>query len=156
MAYIAYVVASFPIAAGRAMRRGLAPAHDPPAGRIVRGAAMTVSYMMRCVLVAGVLALAAKASAQSSYPSKPITLILPYAPGGSTSTLAYLIRQKLTDSWSQQIVVQHRPGGSATIGAATAAKAPADGYTLILVTATHIISPLLLPYRTLRSRISHR
>ncbi|MPZ41837.1 MAG: tripartite tricarboxylate transporter substrate binding protein [Betaproteobacteria bacterium] len=73
------------------------------------------------------------------------TLILPYAPGGSTSTLAYLIRQKLTDSWGQQIVVLHRPGGSATIGAAAAAKAPADGYTLILVTATHVISPLLLP-----------
>jgi tripartite-type tricarboxylate transporter receptor subunit TctC len=99
---------------------------------------------MRCILAAGALALAAAASAQS-YPSKPITLILPYAPGGSTSTLAYLIRQKLTDSWGQQIVVQHRPGGSATIGAAIAAKAPADGYTLILVTATHIISPLLLP-----------
>jgi tripartite-type tricarboxylate transporter receptor subunit TctC len=99
-------------------------------------------------VAAALLASGAPASAQSSYPSKPITIILPYAPGGSTSTLAYLIRQKLSESWGQQMVVMHRPGGSATIGAAAAAKAPPDGYTITLVTATHIVSPMLLtvPY----------
>ncbi len=96
-------------------------------------------------MLVGLLAIAATAGAQQPYPSKPVTIILPYAPGGSTSTLAYLIRQKLTESWGQQMIVLHRPGGSATIGAAAAAKAPPDGYTLVLVTATHVISPLLFP-----------
>jgi len=82
------------------------------------------------------------------YPNKPITIILPYAPGGATSTLGYLIRQKLIEGWGQPVVMQHRPGGSATIGAAIAAKAAADGYTYVIVTATHVISPLLMkvPY----------
>lgn len=97
------------------------------------------------VLAAALVAWAASASAQQSYPVKPITMILPYAPGGSTSTLAYLLRQKLSEGWGQQIVVLHRPGGSATIGAAAAAKAAPDGYTIVLVTATHVVSPLLMP-----------
>jgi len=84
-------------------------------------------------------------NAQPTYPAKPVTIILPYAPGGSTSALVYLFRQKLSDSWGHQIVVLHRPGGSATIGAAAAAKSPPDGYTLVFVTATHIITPLLMP-----------
>ena len=97
-----------------------------------------------CIALFGLLAMAAGVRAQQNYPVKPITFILPYAPGGSTSTLAYLIRQKLTESWGQQMVVLHRPGASATIGAAAAAKAPADGYTIVFVTATHVISPLLM------------
>ena len=106
----------------------------------MRGSCLRAQLVLPALLMA-----AATVCAQPSYPSKPITMILPYAPGGSTSTLAYLIRQKLSESWGQQMVVLHRPGGSATIGAAAAAKAPPDGYTLVLVTATHIISPLLLP-----------
>src|SRR3954469_22420166 len=74
-----------------------------------------------------------------NYPNKPITIVLPYAPGGATSTLGYLIREKLTEAWGQSVIMQHRPGGSATIGAAIVAKAPADGYTYIIVTATHVI-----------------
>lgn len=103
---------------------------------------------MLCVLCAGIGA----AQAQQSYPAKPITLILPYAPGGSTSALGYLIRQKLAESWGQQVIVLHRPGGSATIGAAAAAKAPPDGYTLVFVTATHVISPMLMqvPYDAIK------
>jgi tripartite-type tricarboxylate transporter receptor subunit TctC len=96
---------------------------------------------MACVLLAG----AGAAHSQSIYPVKSITLILPYTPGGSTSALGYFMRQKLADSLGQQIVILHRPGGSATIGAAAVAKAPPDGYTLALVTATHIISPILIP-----------
>jgi tripartite-type tricarboxylate transporter receptor subunit TctC len=106
---------------------------------------MSVSLPGLRLLAATLLATAATASAQQNYPSKPITMILPYAPGGSTSTLAYLIRQKLSESWGHQMVVLHRPGGSATIGAAAAAKATPDGYTIVLVTATHVVSPLLIP-----------
>ena len=107
---------------------------------------------LRMLAWIGLLAIAPMASAQQNYPVKPITMILPYAPGGSTSTLAYLIRQKLTESWGQQMIVLHRPGASATIGAAAAAKAPPDGYTSLFVTATHIISPLLMsvPYDAIK------
>lgn len=103
-----------------------------------------VSFRVLALLLA-----ASGVHAQSQdYPNKPITIILPYAPGGATSSLGYLIRQKLMESWGQPVIMQHRPGGSATIGAAIAAKAPADGYTYVIVTATHVISPLLMkvPY----------
>ena len=106
---------------------------------------MKSASVTKWMVLVGVLAIALSAGAQPGYPVKPITIILPYAPGGATSTLAYLIRQKLTESWGQQMVVLHRPGGNATIGAAAAAKAPPDGYTIVFVTATHVISPLLMP-----------
>jgi len=99
--------------------------------------------------VLAVLLSASGVHAQSqNYPNKPITIILPYAPGGATSSLGYLIREKLTEGWGQPVIMQHRPGGSATIGAAIAAKAPADGYTYLIATATHVVSPLLMkvPY----------
>jgi tripartite-type tricarboxylate transporter receptor subunit TctC len=96
---------------------------------------------MACVL----LTASAAAHAQPTYPANSITLILPYAPGGSTSALGYLLRPHLADSLGQQIVILHRPGGSSTIGAATVAKAAPDGYTLALVTATHVISPMFVP-----------
>jgi tripartite-type tricarboxylate transporter receptor subunit TctC len=99
--------------------------------------------MVRMALL-GMVTWASLATAQQNYPNKSVTIILPYAPGGATSTLGYLIRQKLIEGWGQPVVMQHRPGGSATIGAAIAAKAPADGYTYAIVTATHVISPLLM------------
>jgi len=107
-----------------------------------------MAVTLLCALFAGF----GTAQAQPNYPSKPITLILPYAPGGSTSALGYLIRQKLSESWGQPVVVLHRPGGSATIGAAAAAKAAPDGYTLVFVTATHVISPMLMqvPYDAIK------
>jgi tripartite-type tricarboxylate transporter receptor subunit TctC len=104
--------------------------------------------IMTSVAIGVMTAGAGIAVAQENYPNKPITIILPYAPGGATSTLGYLIRQKLTEGWGQSVLMQHRPGASTTIGAAIAAKSPADGYTYIIVTATHLISALLMkvPY----------
>jgi tripartite-type tricarboxylate transporter receptor subunit TctC len=90
-------------------------------------------------------ACAGPAAAQPAYPNKAITIILPYAPGGATSALAYLIRQKLSESWGHQAIMLHRPGGNATVGAAVTAKSAPDGYTIMVVTTTHIISPLLMP-----------
>jgi tripartite-type tricarboxylate transporter receptor subunit TctC len=109
---------------------------------------MKVVLVMASTALAAGIACAGPAAAQQNYPNKSITIVLPYAPGGATSTLGYLIRQKLIEGWGQPVLMQHRPGGSATIGAAVAAKAPADGYTYVIVTATHVISPLLMkvPY----------
>ena len=86
--------------------------------------------------------------AQATYPSKPIRLIVPFPPGGSTTIVARLIGQKLTDSWGQQVVVDNRGGGNTIIGSEAMVKAAPDGYTLLHVTSTHVINPSLLktPY----------
>ena len=107
-----------------------------------------MSFAARMWLASMALFISPHSLHAQSYPVKPITIILPYAPGGATSTMAYLIRQKLTENWGQQMVMLHRPGANATIGAAAAAKAPPDGYTIVFVTASHVIAPLLMsvPY----------
>jgi len=86
--------------------------------------------------------------AQTTYPSKPIRMIVPFPPGGSTTIVARLIGQKLTESWGQQVVVDNRGGGNTIIGSDAMVKAAPDGYTLLHVTSTHAINPSLLktPY----------
>lgn len=79
------------------------------------------------------------AATQQSYPNKMIRFILPYTAGGNTSILARLVGQKLTESWGQQVLIDYRPGGNTTIGTDALAKAPPDGYTILLTTATHTI-----------------
>ena len=99
--------------------------------------------------VAGVLLiLAGTASGQQAYPSKPIRLILPYAPGGSTSVTGRLLGQKLTEGWGQQVIVDNRPGGNTIIGSEALVRSPPDGYTIMMVTSTHTINPSILktPY----------
>lgn len=78
------------------------------------------------------------------YPSRPIKLIVPVAPGGSTDTIARLIGQKLQDIWGQPVVVENRPGASGTIGATVVTKAPADGYTALLAITTVVQAPALM------------
>lgn len=90
------------------------------------------------VLMLG-MACAASASAQQSYPIKPIRFITPYAPGGSTTVMARLVGQKLTERWGQPVIVENRPGGNTIIGTEAAAKAAPDGYTILLVASTHVI-----------------
>ena len=89
------------------------------------------------------------AAAQQSYPSKPIRLIIPYPPGGSTDPVARLVGQKLTEIWGQQVFVDSRPGGNTVIGTDALAKSAPDGYTLLLTTNAIVILPHLiasLPY----------
>lgn len=88
------------------------------------------------------------AGAQTAYPTKPIWLIVPFPPGGSTTIVARLIGQKLTEAWGQQVVVDNRGGGNTIIGSDAMVKAAPDGYTLLHVTSTHVINPSLLktPY----------
>src|SRR5689334_18017950 len=84
------------------------------------------------------------ANAQATYPTKPIRLIVPYAPGGSVSTIARLLGPELTKDWKQQVIVDNRPGGNTIIGSEVTAKAPPDGYTLMIVTSTHTINASVL------------
>ncbi len=81
----------------------------------------------------------------SSYPSQPIKLIVPYAPGGPTDIVARVVGEKLGQLEKVAVIVENRPGGGANIGAEAAARAPADGYTLLLATATHTINATLFP-----------
>lgn len=104
--------------------------------------------MASSAAVASVLSLASTASAQQPYPIKPVRLILPYAPGGSTSVTGRLLGHKLTESWGQQVIVDNRPGGNTIIGSEALVRSPPDGYTVMMVTSTHTINPSILktPY----------
>ncbi|MGE5525792.1 MAG: tripartite tricarboxylate transporter substrate binding protein [Rhodospirillaceae bacterium] len=87
-----------------------------------------------------------------TYPSKPIRVIVPFAPGGPNDLLARLVGQKLTEAWGQQVIVDNRPGGGTIIGSDLVAKAPPDGYTLLMTSTSTSVNPSLkkkLPYDTL-------
>jgi len=98
------------------------------------------------------LTLVAAPSHADTYPSKPIRLIVPFPASGATDLLARAIAQKVGTNMGQQIVVDNRPGAGGAIGSDMAAKAPADGYTLLIATtSTHSIGPYInthLPYNT--------
>ena len=99
---------------------------------------------MRSVLAICLALCAFEASAQA-YPAKPIRMIVPYAPGGTTDILARAVGQKLTASLGQPVIVDSRPGASGMIGADAAAKAAPDGYTLLMAyTAEIAIMPGLM------------
>ena len=99
---------------------------------------MRVLTVGLCLVLGG---LAGLASAQS-YPAKPIRIIVPYSPGGTTDILTRAVGQKLTEAWGQQIIVDHRPGASGMIGAEAAARAAPDGYTALMAyTAEIVIMP---------------
>lgn len=97
----------------------------------------------------------------SAYPSKPIRLVVPFPAGGATDLFARAVSQKLGERLGQSVVVDNKPGAGGTLGADLAAKAPADGYTLLLsTTSTHSIAPHVnqrLPYDPVRdfTPISH-
>jgi len=92
------------------------------------------------------------AGAQQAYPTKSVRLILPYAPGGSTSVSGRLLGQKLTEIWGQQVIVDNRPGGNTIIGSEALVRSPPDGYTIMMVTSTHTINPSILktPYDAIK------
>ncbi|HTE14324.1 MAG TPA: tripartite tricarboxylate transporter substrate binding protein [Burkholderiales bacterium] len=86
--------------------------------------------------------------AQQKYPTKPIRLMTPFAPGGGSDILARLIGPQLHEAWGQSIIVDNRPGGGGTLGAGLAVAAQPDGYTLILVSGSYGSNAALhkLPY----------
>ncbi|WP_428003591.1 Bug family tripartite tricarboxylate transporter substrate binding protein [Acidovorax sp.] len=89
-------------------------------------------------------AIPAGAFAQAAYPTKPVTIVVPFAAGGTTDILARIIGQALTSELGQPVVVDNRAGAGGNIGGALAAKAPADGYTLFMGTVgTHAINASL-------------
>ena len=97
-------------------------------------------------LAASSLALVAAAEAQTAYPTKPVRVVVPFPAGGTTDILARAASQKLSETWGQQALVDNRPGAGGNIGAELVAKAPPDGYTLLMGTVgTHAINSSLYP-----------
>ena len=83
--------------------------------------------------------------AQPAFPTKPIRLIMPFAPGGSADNLGRIIQPALGEALGQQLVIDNRPGASSIIGTDLTAKALPDGYTVLMVTTTHTVTPSLVP-----------
>jgi len=92
------------------------------------------------------------ASAQT-YPARTVRVIVPWPPGGANDVVARIVAQRMTEQLGQQVIVENRGGASGTIGSDLVAKGPADGYTLMVHSATHVANPHLykkLPYDTLK------
>jgi tripartite-type tricarboxylate transporter receptor subunit TctC len=107
---------------------------------------------MRALLVAAAssLVLLTQPAISQTYPSKPIHMLVPYAPGGITDIAARIVGAKLTEAWGQQVVVENRPGGNGFIAMTAGAKAAPDGYTLTMATVGDVsINPVMfksMPY----------
>lgn len=108
--------------------------------------------MTRALRALGAFALLAGASQASAadFPTRPITMIVPFAPGGSTDLVARLVAAKMGETLKQQVLVENRGGAGGNLGAAAVAKADPDGYTILMGTvATHALNPALykrMPY----------
>lgn len=112
----------------------------------------------RSLLLAALLAGSTPLMAQTagSYPSQPIKIIVPYPAGGATDTLARMIGAKLSEGWKQPVIIENRPGASGNIGSDAVAKAPGDGYTVLMgITALIQASALYrkLPYDPIRDLV---
>src|SRR3989442_6062064 len=85
------------------------------------------------------------AAGAQDWPTKPVKLVVPFPPGGSVDPLARLLGVKLSDSLKHQFIVENKPGASGSIGTASVAKRPPDGYTFVVVFDTHAVNPTLIP-----------
>ncbi|GJD95191.1 Bug family tripartite tricarboxylate transporter substrate binding protein [Methylobacterium iners] len=112
---------------------------------------MSHSYPARRSVLLGSIAAATLAAAgrpvraQGGYPTRPITLVIPFAAGGSTDVVGRLVAQKMSDELGQQVIVENVVGAGGNVGAARIAKADPDGYSILMGTvATHALNPLML------------
>jgi tripartite-type tricarboxylate transporter receptor subunit TctC len=113
-----------------------------------------MSIRKRSFLVGAALALSLSSAFAQGYPNRPVKVIVPFAPGGFTDVVARILGQKLSVSLGQQFVIENKPGAGSSIGTDFVAKSPPDGYTLVMVSSTHVISPWIyknLPYDPIKS-----
>lgn len=115
---------------------------------------MNRSFIRLAAVPLVALALAGPCAAQSeAYPNRPVRLIVPFAPGGPTDTVARVMGEQLQRQWKQPVVIDYKPGAGTVVGTQLVARAPADGYTLGMAISALMINPALrsdLPYDTVR------
>jgi tripartite-type tricarboxylate transporter receptor subunit TctC len=115
---------------------------------------MKAKISFALVAVLSLLGTAAAHAAEAQYPTRPIRIIVPFAPGAATDTIARLVAQKMTESWGQQVVVDNRGGAGGNIGMGIAANAAGDGYTILFVSSSYMVNPGLykkIPYDPYKS-----
>jgi tripartite-type tricarboxylate transporter receptor subunit TctC len=125
------------------MNQDVAQLHEA----VKRGVARGLAPMRRAA--AALLVLFATAAGAQGYPSKPVRVIVPFSPGGVTDIIARTHAAKLAELWGQAVVVENRPGAGGSLGAAVAARAPADGYLLLVHSSGYAINAAVnanLPY----------
>src|SRR5277367_44395 len=119
-------------------------------GRHLSPARTLVCLARTLSVIAALVVLGMAPVRADDYPTRPIRILVPYAPGGIADIAARIVGAKLTDAWGQQVLVENRPGGNGFIAVGDAAKSAPDGYTLVMATAGDItINPLLfkdVPY----------
>src|SRR5271165_4520499 len=102
-----------------------------------------MQHVMRDTLLAIVLTCtgaAAPAQNAPSFPARPVRFIVPFTPGSATDALARTLSQKLSEAWGEQVVVDNRAGAGSVVGTGIAAKSAPDGYTLLMVSASHAVN----------------
>jgi tripartite-type tricarboxylate transporter receptor subunit TctC len=111
-------------------------------------------HLLRCLAVLPLLgSFSVPAVAQGGFPERPVTLVVPFAPGGGTDIVGRILQQKLSERLGQSVLVVNKPGAAGTIATNFVAKAAPDGYTLFLSWDSHAINPIVyknLPYDTFR------
>lgn len=98
------------------------------------------SISIAAALLGAMFAFASGTTFAQSYPTKPVRILVGFAPGGGTDIMARAVAAKMTDSMKQQFIVENRPGANANLAAKLAAEAPADGYTILFMSVAHIMS----------------
>jgi tripartite-type tricarboxylate transporter receptor subunit TctC len=114
---------------------------------------MTLKLNRRHYLALSLASAVPALQAQAAWPTKPVRLIVPFAPGGSTDVVARMLGQKLTDFWGQPVVVDNRAGAGGNLGADAVAKAAPDGHTLLFASGSITINPSIyatMPFDTVR------
>src|SRR6185436_4370404 len=92
-------------------------------------------------LLAFALALLVLPALAQTYPNKPVRIIVPFAPGGGSDFIARFMAQRLSSSMGAQFIVENKPGAGGVIGIEQGIKAPADGYTLVLIASSYTVNP---------------
>ncbi len=109
---------------------------------------MTIDRRQFTLGLAGSAALLASPALAQTFPSKPINLVVPFAPGGSTDVVARIIAAKMSENMGTQVIVENRAGAGGGVGAAAVAKATPDGHTILMATiSTHTLNPLMAKTR---------
>jgi tripartite-type tricarboxylate transporter receptor subunit TctC len=127
--------------------RGLGKIADQGTGEMSNTFGLRAIGLLRFLVAAAMLCgLAEQGLAEeiANYPTKPVKIVVPYAAGASTDTLARAIAQKLERKWKQTVYVENQPGIGGLAGAAAVARSQPDGYSFVVVTASHVISPAIM------------